>query len=434
VLGRGICVPGMSLDSSERKNLLRRSIFRFDRWLEQHGYPTHDPYDIWGSPLALKARELYYKKSPLGLPAILPFVAIDFAIPSVRALITQKERYATADAQLALAFANLYELEKDPSQLGKATRLAKELLGFSVGGYRGYCWGYAFDWRHVNGVSPKNTPFITTTPYCFEAFVRLHDLTGEAEYLRWAESVAEFVAYDLKDTPFGPDSAAGSYSPFDDSKVVNASAYRAMVLFEAGKRFSCETYSAKAEGNLRFILQSQRADGSWLYSADNPREAFIDHFHTCFVLKNLCKIYAVVPGPEVRKCIERGFSYYRRALFSENGRPKSFAVAPRFQLVQLDMYNYAEAITLGSVIAPLIPEALAMAEGLAEELCLKFQLPDGHFVTRVYKGGIRHTFPFLRWPQAQLFLALTNLLKTLTRDTQDSGGRISHGNTVARVK
>jgi hypothetical protein len=37
-------------------------------------------------------------------------------------------------------------------------------------------------------------------------------------------------------------------------------------------------------------------------------------------------------------------------------------------------------------------------------------------VTRVYLGGIKHTVPFIRWPQSQLFLALTNLLLASVAD------------------
>jgi hypothetical protein len=74
------------------------------------------------------------------------------------------------------------------------------------------------------------------------------------------------------------------------------------------------------------------------------------------------------------------------------------------------MYNFAEAITLGALLRDSIPGAFELAQKLAAILCEQHQLRDGHFVTRVYRGGFRHTFPFLRWPQAQLFYSLTNLL------------------------
>jgi hypothetical protein len=365
--------------------------------------------------------------------------------------------------------------------LSKARSLAEDLLSYSIPGYSGHCWGYPFDWQNNKGLWRKNTPFITCTPYCFEAFLNLYDATGEERYLDIAASIARFVESDLKDTPAGVDASAASYSPHDDSKVVNASAYRAYVLFEAVHRIKPEFPSPpsgerirrassrldplnpvrtqwnaspssglqlgtqwnaslpvpagrfmeragvrgnslltkaerdrcveKARRNLNFILQSQRDDGSWLYAMDNPAEAFIDHFHTCFVLKNLVKINRWLREPKVSEAVRRGYAYYRRALFHADGTPKSFAIKPRLEIVRLEMYNVAEAITLGALLKDEIPEALQLAQRLAQRLVEEWQLNAGHFVTRVYRGGLRHTFPFLRWAQAQLFYALTNLLR-----------------------
>jgi hypothetical protein len=82
------------------------------------------------------------------------------------------------------------------------------------------------------------------------------------------------------------------------------------------------------------------------------------------------------------------------------------------------MYDFAEAITLGTLLQKQIPEAYQHAQQLAEVVRRDYQLPDGHFVTRVYIGGVRHTLPFLRWPQSQLFLALTNLYASMTNAHQ----------------
>ena len=79
------------------------------------------------------------------------------------------------------------------------------------------------------------------------------------------------------------------------------------------------------------------------------------------------------------------------------------------------MYNFAEAITLGVLLRNDVPGAFALANELAGRLIQNYQLRSGHFVTRVYRGGIRHSVPYLRWPQSQLFLALTNLLVATDR-------------------
>ena len=60
-------------------------------------------------------------------------------------------------------------------------------------------------------------------------------------------------------------------------------------------------------------------------------------------------------------------------------------------------------------------EAYEMAHNVARSAIRDYQLSDGHFVTRVYRGGLRHTLPFLRWPQAQMFYALTNLMVSSTK-------------------
>jgi hypothetical protein len=402
-------------DFAQQAGELRESALRFAGWLDVHGYASYDPYDVWGTYYGKRSRRLYYAKHPAGMVMTAPVILMEIVFPGLRRLFVKKDRYPTADAQVALAFLNLYEagVPDDPKTrewLAKARGIAAELLTHSVPGYHGYCWGYPFDWQNLNGLMPKGTPHITATPYCYEVFTRLFDLTGDPSYLEVAASIARFVSEDLADTPTGKDSAASSYTPDDHGKVVNASAYRAFVLFDAARRLRDEDYLQKAWRNLRFILEYQRADGAWLYAIDNPGESFIDHFHTCFVLKNLYKINRQLNSKEVKAALHRGYEWYRRELFDQQDSPKSFAISPRLQIVRLEMYNMAEAINLGALLRDEIPEAFELARNLTNRLIRSFQVPAGYWVTRVYLGGIRHTVPFLRWPQSQLFHAVTNLL------------------------
>jgi hypothetical protein len=395
---------------------------RFVAWLEDAGYESYDPYDVWGTRYGMLARRLYYRKHPLGLAMTAPLILMEVVWPRLRKLFVRKDRYPTADAQLALAFLNLYEISRGTSVswLVKARDLADDLLKESVPGWSGLGWGYPFDWQAVSGLMKRQTPLITATPYCYEVFTRLFDLTGDARYREVARSIAAFIFEDLHDTPTGPDAAAGSYTPYDRSKVVNASAYRAFVLFDAARRFNDDAYRAKGGKNLRFILDAQRPDGSWLYAIDSPAEAFIDHFHTCFVLKNLYKLNRELHSPEVATAVRRGYEWYRRSLFDSRDNPRSFTIAPRLQIVRIEMYNVAEAVSLGTLIRDDIPEAFALADALAARFMRRCQLPAGHWLTRIYLGGIGHRAPFLRWPQSQLFLALTNLLAARERPSKSS--------------
>ncbi len=404
------------------------AVERFTGWLEKTGYGSYDPYDFWGTAYGKLARRLYYKKNPLGVLLSAPFILLEIMYPGYRRCFVNRDQYPTAQAQLGLAFLNLYLVksgqasantgarkniaQERPSEfwLSRAKDIAADLLKQSIPGYKGHCWGYPFDWQHVNGFMPRGTPHITATPYCYELFTRLYDLTGEDQYLRIAKSIAAFVFEDLKDTPTGVDSAASSYTPYDRTKVVNASAYRAFLLVDAAERFQNEAYRVKACKNVRFILQSQNGEGSWLYAIDNPAEAFIDNFHTCFVLKNLYKLNRHLKSEDVRQAVRRGYEWYRDALFDAEDNPKSYAIAPRVEIVRLEMYNVAEAISLGVLIGDEFPDAAVLAERQTEKLTRKYGHSSGHWVTRIYIGGIRHTLPYLRWPQSQLFLALTNFL------------------------
>ena len=247
---------------------VRIAVDRFAAWLERSGYSSYDPYDVWGTRYGRLARRLFYDKRLAGAVMTAPVILMEIVCPSLRGAFVEKQRFATAEAQLALGFLNLYEAERTQGSggewLAKAKQLASSLLDQSAPGYSGHCWGYPFDWQNVNGLMPKGTPHITATPYCYEVFARLWDLTGEEQYLEVVRSITAFVFEDLKDTPTGRDSAAASYTPHDCGKVVNASAYRAYLLFDAARRFGRDDYREKAWKNLRFILESQKSDGSWL--------------------------------------------------------------------------------------------------------------------------------------------------------------------------
>ncbi len=395
---------------SSNYDAVAETVDRFVNWLSRHGYFSHDPYDILGTRFGVKSRRLYYQSAWAGVPLVGPMVLIEMFCPWLRTLLVKKERFATADAQIALAFLNVYALTGDKAALTEATTLCEALIDTSIPGYSGYCWGYPFDWQNSMALWRRNTPYITTVPYGFEAFLALYEVTGNGRYFDAAKSVANFVYTDLRDTPVSAHAAAASYSPMDSGKVINASAYRAFVLFKAASTFAESQYLDKAEKNLNFVLEAQRDDGSWLYALDSPQESFIDHFHTCFVLKNLFKINQILGPARVREALKAGYAYYREHLFCKNGLPKSFSVEPRRQVTRLELYSVAEAITLGVLFRDEIPTAYDVALDLGLRVGREFQLPDGHFVTRIYLGGLRHKMPFLRWPQAQMFYALSNLL------------------------
>ena len=68
----------------------------------------------------------------------------------------------------------------------RAVHFLKALEASRCGKFKEYCWGYPFDWVTRNGVIPRQTPLITTTPYGYEAFLHVHRLDPRAEWFERA--------------------------------------------------------------------------------------------------------------------------------------------------------------------------------------------------------------------------------------------------------
>jgi hypothetical protein len=219
-------------------------------------------------------------------------------------------------------------------------------------------------------------------------------------------SIAQHALEDYQDFQLSPGVSTCSYCPSQDNSkgVINASAYRAFLLIRAAVDFSDEKYQKVAERNLNFVIESQNPDGSWFYSIDKTRD-FVDHFHTCFVLKALAKIEPLTGSPQCREAIERGVKYYVRNLFDSAGFPKPFSKRPRLTVYKRELYDYAECINLGVLLSGLSPEFDAVWSMALNDLLLRWQKSDGSFQARELIVGWDNV-PMHRWAQSQVFRSL----------------------------
>jgi squalene cyclase len=329
-------------------------------------------------------------------------------LPAGRQLFWRKQRFPIADAHYAMGFALLARLTGEEKYYDRAVHFLNVLEHTRCPGYRHFCWGYPFDWVTRNGVMFADTPLITTTPYVYEAFACVHRIDGKARWLEVMESIAEHALHDIKDRELSADVATAGYNPDDTLYgVVNASAYRAFLLMSAAIQFSRDDYRRAAERNLNFVLQAQQPDGSWFYAMDGVRD-FVDHFHTCFVLKALAKIGSVVDHVGCRQAMEAGVGYYVRNLFDDSGLPKPFSRAPRLTVYRQELYDYAECINLGAL---LLGRFAALDERLRttlNDLLANWQKRDGSFRSRRLLLGWDNV-PMHRWAQSQVFRSLSLL-------------------------
>lgn len=404
--------------SANSADSIRSALSRFIGWLDGHGDVSSDHQSFFAGSVGGRAKALYYRKPILGTLAVAPMIFCEAFFPDARRLFWRKHRFPIANAHYAMGFALLAQLTGKEEYYDRAVRFLKVLEETRCPSYKNYCWGYPFDWVTRTGVMPAGTPLITTTPYVYEAFSYVHGMDGDERWLEIMHSIAEHAAMDIKDREISSEAAMAGYNPFDtQGGVINASAYRAFLLTSAALQFGREDYRRIAERNLNFVLGSQQANGSWFYASDEVRD-FVDHFHTCFVLKALAKIDGLVGHEGCRLAIEAGMDYYVRNLFDDNGLPKPFSRAPRLTVYRQELYDYAECINLGVLLRGRFPALDERLGTTLEDLLSHWQKPDGSFRSRRLLLGWDNV-PMHRWAQSQVFRSLCFLLSSLSPEKTD---------------
>jgi hypothetical protein len=383
---------------------------RFVSWLDRYGETSYDFQTFYASDFCRNVKALYYRQPMLGTVAVAPIIFCEAFVPSARSLFWKRQRFPIADAHYAMGFAFLSRYLEDEGFYRRALHFLQALEDTRCPGHEHYCWGYPFNWQGIGGTISEGTPLITTVPYVYEAFREVHQIDNDARWREIMRSIAEHGLCDYGDFATSEKAASCSYTPGTQESVgvINASAYRAFLLMQAAVDFSDERYRKAANRNLYFVLDSQNPDGSWHYANDGKRH-FIDHFHTCFVMKALAKIEALTGDAECTQAIERGIDFYVRNLFDESGVPKPFSKPPRLIIYRRELYDYAECINLGMLLRGRFEKLDQLVDGVVNQILTTWQKPDGSFRSRQLWLGWDNV-PMHRWAQAQLFRSLTLFL------------------------
>lgn len=385
---------------------IEQAISRFVGWLDHYGELSYDHQSYFASDLGRTAKALYYRKPLLGTLAVSPMIFSEAFVPSARRLFWKPQRFPIADAHYAMGFAFLAEISGHDSHLKRAIHFLEVLKETRCKGFAQYTWGYPFNWETRRGTLKEGTPMVTTIPYVYEAFRQVYQLNHDQQWLDVMRSIAQHALEDYEDFEFSSTASTCCYSPGPDnsSGVINASAYRAFLLTQAAFDFSDERYRQVAERNLNFVIESQNQNGSWYYSVDNVRD-FVDHFHTCFVLKALAKIEQLTASPQCRSAIERGVEYYVENLFDENGLPKPFSKPPRLTVYRRELYDYAECINVGVLLEGRSSKLDRILSLVLADVLQRWQKVDGSFRARELAFGWDNV-PMHRWAESQMFRSL----------------------------
>ena len=381
-------------------------------WCQQHDFAGHDPFDALNSRVFQSTPFARSRNARLGWTQLVKRSPADFrALARVPA-----ERNAKGIALFALAQIANHRRIQTAVSAKQANGLLTGLLTMKLDGYSGACWGYNFDWQSRTFFAPRDTPTIVPTAFAARALIEAvrQDLqyfenSEEPSYLQTARSVCDFILRDLPRSVDNETELCFSYAPNSDTRVFNASLLAAEVLACVGKLTQERELSEPAERATRYVVNSQNQDGSWSYGAD-PKQSWIDNFHTAYVLFSLKRIIEVSSfGSEFQPAFERGYQYWKNNFFLAEGWPKYYHDDP----YPADAHAAGSAIVTFLECRELDKNAHQLARDVASWTIQNLRDARGFFY---YQRRRFYTVrkPYMRWTQAWMLYALARLLEEQT--------------------
>src|SRR5262249_3554769 len=208
-----------------------------------------------------------------------------------------------------------------------------------VPGYSGACWALATPYVTRFTQSPGGDGNVFWTILAAVAFLEAYELDGRSEDLAVARSALDFIERDLGVVDEGEAGVWLRYFAEHDACVYNVTALGG-ALFRRDARHTGERHlDDVGRRAVSFVVRNQNADGSWFY-ARGPQGAWIDGFHTGYVLEALLECALLHGDAGARAALGRGVEFYTRFLFDPDDVPR---YESRSRL-PIDVQNCAQAI------------------------------------------------------------------------------------------
>jgi hypothetical protein len=273
-----------------------------------------------------------------------------------------------------------------------------------------WCWGYSFPWQTRTILVPQGSANIVCTTFVANALLDVYEKRGDSKYLQMAISAAEYIVSDLfweKDQ-----SVAGFSYPLPglQTPVHNANFLGAALLCRVSKLTGDRQILDKAFKAARYSASRQREDGSWDYG-EAGTQAWVDNFHTGYNLCALKDIGLFGETEEFEPQVQKGFDFYRKNFFREDGAPKYY----QNSIFPLDIHSVAQSIITILRFKNLTEDCLTTALLVYKWALANLWDDQGYFYYQerpFYKNKIS----YMRWAQAWMLLALCSLLKEVGKE------------------
>lgn len=394
------------------------SIEALGGWVAQNGWSGFDPHDIRGTkPFIFLLQPI--RSIPLKILrrlALTPLAAFTTEFPALsRTLFRVKPTInAKGMALFARAYLQLYTVTGLERHRERALECLAWLEGNTAPGFDEPCWGYPFDWQ--SGVAtPANTPASVVTSAAADAFWTAFKVLGDRRYLHMCEGICRFFLKHLNRDEMQDGTLCFSYTPLDDFHVHNANLMVAEILVRVGRETGNDDWEETGIRAANYALAEQNPDGSLFYWGrvqDHACPSCIDHYHSGFEIRALHGIGEMTGRSEFQTAASRYYAFYRKNLVAPAGDDIMPKMTPS-SVYPVNVHSCAEAIMLNAQMVGDFPEARPLLDGLASWVLANMQNADGSFaymLQRRFGRVVRFDFPYLRWGQAWMLLALSQYL------------------------
>jgi hypothetical protein len=372
------------------------SLEKLRQYVEQENFKGYDPYDTLNSPLRFK----YFGK----FTAVLALQFQKRNPINIRPLLgIKKEHNPKALGLFLLGYCKLQMHQPDKNYTVQINYLFNELKNNYTKGYSGYCWGYNFDWASSGKYINRYSPNIVVTAFIAKGIFEYYQLTKNKEALNILESIGDFI---LKDLPITKTESGIciSYTTLGIDNCYNASLLAANVLAQLYYLTKKDIYKEHALKAVNFVVSKQHADGHWNYSINEQgKERVQIDFHQGYVIDCLIEVmhYVDIKSEKYSEAVKKGTDYYRKQQFFENGQAKWRLP----KIYPVEIHNQSQGI----ITFCRTSAYSGFAETIADYTIDNMQDRKGYFYYRKLKN-YTHKIPYMRWSQAWMFVALTELI------------------------
>lgn len=255
-------------------------------------------------------------------------------------------------------------------------------------------WGYPWDVQTRWSFYPAGSPNVIATVFAAEALQDGADAFDDNGYAVRAREAAEWLCDEL----WLKDAEIFVYHPGSTALIHNASMLGAALV----RRILPQ--DPRPDLAVSRTLAAQRPDGSWPYGDGSTQIAFVDSFHTGYVLSALSRFSE---RDDVRAALTRGTAHYTSRFFDRAGRSLLWPNRPYPE----DAHSAGTGLSTLSAMSTLGIARPELLDQVSERV-LSHVVRNGHAVHRRGRGW-HSTVRYPRWCDGHVVLGLARAAATV---------------------